>query len=153
MPSGQYFDDLHVGQTFSSPSYTVEADEIVSFARQYDPQPFHTDPEAGPASMFGRHVASGWHTAAITMRLFVESGYRPAGGSVGAGVDALRWLKPVVPGDVLHLRIKVTDLRASRSRPDRGIVKLFIETLNAADEVVQDMTVNGIMQRRPPSGT
>lgn len=149
MPDVRYFDDLAVGSVFSSPPYRVTADEIIAFAQQYDPQPFHTDPQAAVASAFGRHVASGWHTAAITMRLLAQSDYRPAGGSIGAGVESLQWPRPVVPGDVLHLRIEITQMRRSRSKPDRGIVTLRICTLNVSDDVVQDMQVATIVPRDP----
>ncbi len=137
--------------TFASPSYEVTEDEIIAFARLYDPQPFHTEPAAGPGSVFGRHVASGWHTAAMTMRMFIDSEFRPAGGSVGAGVDSLVWPRPVIPGDVLHLTIEVAELRPSRSKPDRGILKLRILTLNAAGETVQDMLIASIVPRRSAS--
>jgi acyl dehydratase len=149
MTDVRYFDDLAVGQSFTSPPHLVTSDEIVTFAQQYDPQPFHTDPQAAVASPFGKHVASGWHTAAITMRLLALSDYRPAGGSVGAGVESLQWPQPVVPGDVLRLRIEIADLRRSRSKPDRGVVTLRIRTLNAADELVQDMRVATIVPRDP----
>lgn len=148
MPADHYFDDLEPGMTFASPTYAVTEDEIVSFAQMYDPQPFHTDPLSAPAGAFGRHVASGWHTAAMTMRMIVESEFRPAGGSVGAGAELLQWPRPVVPGDVLHVRIEVIELRPSRSKPDRGIVKLRIHTLNAAEEIVQDLLVATIVPRK-----
>ena len=128
----------------------MTAGEIIAFARQYDPQPFHLDPEAARASAFGRLVASGWHTAAITMRLFITSEFEPPDGWAGAGVDELQWTRPVVPGDVLHLRITLSDLRVSRSKPDRGLVTFRIETLNAADEVVQTLVLKSVVPRRPP---
>jgi acyl dehydratase len=145
------FDELVVGSTFGSATYEVTADEIVAFARQYDPQPFHLDPEAARASAFGRLVASGWHTAAITMRLFITSEFEPPDGWAGAGVDDLRWTRPVVPGDVLHLRITLSDLRVSRSKPDRGLVTFRIETRNAADEIVQTLVLKSVVPRGGPS--
>jgi acyl dehydratase len=147
--SGQrFFEDLTAGETFTSGTYEVTADEIIAFARQYDPQPFHIDPDAARSSVFGRLVASGSHTAAMTMRMFVDSEIGPSDGSLGAGVDALHWKRPVVPGDILRLHIEVLRLRPSRSKPDRGIVTLKIETRNAAGEVVQTLKLNTIVPRR-----
>jgi acyl dehydratase len=144
----KFFDDLAVGDVFRSGSYAVTAEEIVAFGRQYDPQPAHTDEASARASAFGRLVASGWHTAAITMRLLVDSAFFPQRGSMGAGVDALRWVRPVVPGDVLHLVIEVAELRPSRSKPDRGLVTLAIETRDAAGEVVQTQRLVSLIPRR-----
>jgi acyl dehydratase len=149
VPIERYFEDLDVGMTFGSSTYVVSADEIIAFARQYDPQPFHTDPAAAAQSAFGRLVASGWHTAAITMRLLVASEFRPAGGSIGAGADSLQWPRPVVPGDVLRLDIEVAALRPSRSKPDRGVLTLRVRTRNADGEVVQDLSISSIIPRRP----
>lgn len=133
--------------TFASPSNEVTIDEIVGFARQYDPQPFHLDPEAAAVSAFGRLVASGWHTAAVTMRLMLASELQLASGLVNAGIDSLQWPRPVVPGDVLHVNIEVVELRPSRSKPDRGIVKLRVLTRNAAEAVVQDLLISIIVAR------
>ena len=148
----RFFDDLEVGMTFTSPSGELTADDIVTFAQQFDPQYFHTDPQAAKASAFGQLVASGWHTAAFTMRLLVASDFRPAGGSVGAGVELLRWPRPVLPGDVLHVQIEVIELRVSRSKPDRGIVKLRVLTRNAADDVVQELVISSIVPRKIDPG-
>ena len=149
-PGGsRYLEDFAVGMTFAGPTYAVTADEVIAFARQYDPQPFHTDPAAAGDTVFGRHVASGWHTAAMTMRMIIDSEVRPAGGSVGAGVESLQWPRPVAPGDVLHLAIEVLDVRVSRSKPDRGIVKMRVRTLNAADDIVQEMIVSTIVPCKP----
>jgi acyl dehydratase len=152
VPDQHYFDDFIVGQTFTSPEYTVTADEIIAFGRQYDPQPFHIDSDAAQHSVFGRLVASGWHTAAMTMRMLIDSDVRPAGGSVGAGVDSLQWRRPVVAGDVLHLLIRVAELRPSRTKPDRGVLTLDVQTLNAAGEVVQTLVINSIVPRRAAAG-
>ncbi len=149
MPSEHFFEDLEVGATFESPSYTVTAQEIIRFAEQYDPQPFHTDPAAANASAFGELVASGWHTAAITMRLLTQSTYHPAGGSVGAGVESLRWPQPVRPGDVLRLHMTVVRLRLSRSKPDRGIVVSQMRTFTAMEALVQDAIITSIVPCRP----
>ncbi len=152
VPDQRYFDDLTIGQTFTSPEYRVTADEIIAFGRQYDPQPFHLDPEAAQHSVFGRLVASGWHTAAMTMRMLIDSDLRPAGGSVGAGVDLLQWRRPVVPGDVLHLAIRVAQLRPSSTKPDRGVLTLDVQTLNAEGDVVQTLVINSILPRRAAGG-
>jgi acyl dehydratase len=144
----RFFEDLTVGETFTSGTYEVTADEIIAFGRRYDPQAFHVDPQAAQETVFGRLVASGSHTAAMTMRMFVDSEIGPSDGSLGAGVDALRWIRPVVPGDVLHLRIEVLRLRRLRSRPDRGMMTLKIETRNAADELVQTLELHTMVPRR-----
>jgi acyl dehydratase len=135
--AGLFFEDFVVGQTFRSPTYTVTAEAIKTFAREFDPQPFHLDEEAAKRSVFGGLVASGWHTAAMTMRLIVDSDLHPAGGTVGAGTEELRWPRPVHPGDVLHVEGEVVEVRASRSRPTIGIVKIHCKTLNQAGEPVQ----------------
>jgi acyl dehydratase len=144
----RYFEDLTVGEAFKSGTYEVTADEIIAFGRRYDPQVYHIDAEAAHDSVFGRLVASGSHTAAMTMRMFVDSEIGPSDGLLGAGVDALRWIRPVVPGDVLHLRIEVLRLRRLRSKPDRGIVTLKIETRTADDALVQTLELHTIVPRR-----
>jgi acyl dehydratase len=148
----RFFEDLHVGETFTSGTYEVTAEEIIAFARRYDPQAFHVDPAAARSSVFGRLVASGSHTAAMTMRMFVDSEIGPTDGSLGAGVDSLRWMRPVVPGDVLQLQIEIVKLRLLRSKPDRGIVTLKIDTRNAAGEAVQTLKLNTIVPRRDGRG-
>jgi acyl dehydratase len=148
----RYFEDLTVGETFTSGTYEVTADEIIAFGRRYDPQAFHVDPQAARETVFGQLVASGSHTAAMTMRMFVDSEIGPSDGSLGAGVDALRWIRPVVPGDVLRLRIEVLRLRRLRSNPDRGMVTLKIETRNAADEIVQTLELHTMVPRRNAGG-
>jgi acyl dehydratase len=142
-----YLDDLSVGQTFQSASRTIGADEITRFAAEYDPQPFHLDQAAAARTLFGGLAASGWHTAAITMRMIVES-VNLAGGVVGAG-GTLTWPRPTRPGDTLQVTTTVLELVPSRSKPDRGIVKLGVETRNHNGEVVQDMTATLIVHRRP----
>ncbi len=132
------FEDLSVGQTFSSSAYEMRLDEIRDFAGAYDPQAFHTDPEAARYSFFGTLVASGWHTAAVTMRLFVET-MPIEGGLIGAGVGEIAWQRPVLPGDVLTVTATVEELLASRSRPDRGKVVLRVETFNQDGALVQRM--------------
>ena len=149
MADGFYFEDLKPGQTFKTGRKTLDAEAIKAFAREYDPQPFHTDEAAAKTTFFGGLAASGWHTAAIAMRLFVESDLRPAGGTIGAGVEDLRWPKPVRPGDVLHLEGEVIDVRASRSRPELGIVKLRATAYNQRGEPVQLWTPVLMVRRRP----
>jgi acyl dehydratase len=127
----------------------VERERIKSFAAEFDPQPFHLDEEAARNSLFGGLAASGWHTAALTMRLLVESDLKPAGGILGAGFDEFRWPRPVRPGDELHLESEVLDVRASKSRPGQGVIKVKTTTLNQNGEAVQISIGNLIVPRRP----
>ncbi len=146
-----YLEDLRVGQRFTTGEYALEADEITAFARRYDPQPFHTDQEAARDSFFGGLVASGWHTAGITMRLVVE-GLPIAGGVIGAG-GQLDWPAPTRPGAVLHVEAEVLEVRPSRSRPERGTALVRIETLDQHGAQVQVFTVTIVVPRRPaPEG-
>jgi acyl dehydratase len=142
-----YLDDLSVGQRFTSGTHAIDAEQIQAFARQFDPQPFHLDPAAAEKTVFGGLVASGWHTAAVSMRLMVESGLQIAGGLAGAGGE-VAWPQPTHPGDVLHVEVEVIDVRPSRSRPDRGIVTVRSETRNQHGEVVQVLTARLIVPRR-----
>jgi acyl dehydratase len=151
MRERRYLDDFAAGQTFGSGRVRVEAGRIKAFAAEFDPQPFHLDEEAARSTIFQGLVASGWHTAALTMRLLAESEFRPAGGIVGAGFDEFRWPKPVRPGDELHLEIEVLEVRPSKSRPDQGLIKLRTTTLNQNDEAVQVSVGNLIVPRRPKS--
>lgn len=148
MSDGLWLDDMAVGQRYETDSYEVTEQEIIAFARQYDPQPFHVDPEAAKDTFFGGLAASGWHTAGITMRLFVTSGPQLSAGSVGAGVE-LRWPTPTRPGDVLRVVVDVDSVRPSRTKPDRGIVTLSYRTLNQHDEVRQETTATVVMFARP----
>jgi acyl dehydratase len=151
MPATQerFFEDFAVGLKFQSGTATVTTGGIKSFAAEFDPQAFHLDEKAAERSLFAGLAASGWHTAAIAMRLFVESDLRPAGGTIGAGVEDLRWPKPVRPGDVLHLEGEVIDVRASRSRPELGIVKLRATAYNQRGEPVQIWTPVLMVRRKP----
>jgi acyl dehydratase len=144
----RYFEDFAVGQTFGSGRLKVEPERIKSFAAEFDPQPFHLDEEAARHTMFGGLAASGWHTAALTMRLLVDSGLEPAGGIVGAGFDELRWPRPVRPGDELHLESEVLAARPSRSRPDQGWIKVRTTTSNQNGEPVQVLVANLVVPRR-----
>jgi acyl dehydratase len=146
----RYFEDYAVGQKFGSGTVTVTAERIKSFGREFDPQPFHTDEEAARNTFFGGLVASGWHTASMSMRLFVESDITPVGGSVGAGGSDLSWPRPTRPGDTLRIESEVLDLRASKSRPEIGIMKVKLTTYNQNDEVVQIAHPTMIVPRRPP---
>ena len=144
----KYLEDFAPGQKYGSGRIRVDAERIKRFAAEFDPQPFHLDEEAARRSIFGGLAASGWHTAALTMRLLVESEFRPAGGIVGAGFDEFRWPAPVRPGDELHLEIEVLEVRPSKSRPSQGIVKVRITTLNQKSEAVQVNIGSLVVPRR-----
>ncbi len=151
--AGLYFEDFKVGQVFGSArSIRVEKDEIIAFAKKYDPQFFHLDEEAARHSIFGGLVASGWLTAALTMRLLTEREAKPAGGSIGVGFEELRWPIPVRPGDELRIESKILDVRPSKSRPDRGVVKMRTRTFNQHGQVVQEIVNIALVPRRPPAG-
>ncbi len=144
----RYLEDFTPGQKFGSGRARVDAARIKSFAAEFDPQPFHLDEEAARGSLFGGLAASGWHTAALTMRLLVESEVKPAGGIVGAGFDEFRWPRPVRPGDELTIEAEVLEVRPSKSQPDKGIVKLRTTTLNQKGEPVQISVGNLVVPRR-----
>src|SRR6478736_2825244 len=142
-----YLEDLEVGRRFTSAPHAIDETQIKAFATQFDPQPFHLDEAAAKATLFGGLAASGWHTAAITMRLLVESGLPLAGGIVGAGGE-LEWPNPTRPGDSLWVESEVLDIRRSRSRPDRGVATVRSLTHNQRNEVVQRLTAKVIVPRR-----
>jgi len=142
-----YFEDLQPGMSFSSAPVQVSAADIKAFATQFDPQPFHLDEAAGAASFFKGFAASGWHTAALGMRMMVESGPKLAAGYIGAGGE-IAWKKPVYAGDTLRLRGEIIELKPSRSRTDRGIAVVRCETFNQRDELVQVMTAQVVVLRR-----
>lgn len=146
--TSHYLEDLAVGTAFESGPYRLDAEEIRQFASHYDPQPFHTDPIAAEDSFFAGLAASGWHTAAITMRLMVLSGLQPPGGLIGAGIDGLRWFQPVRPGDELSARIEVVEARPMKSRPEQGLVKILVTTANQRGEKVQEFTASIVVPRR-----
>lgn len=146
-----YLEDFSVGQRFVSGRMTIEAEDIKRFAKSFDPQPFHLDDKAATATIFRGLAASGWHTAALTMRLLVDSGFRPAGGIVGAGADELRWPRPVRPGDELHVESEILQVRQSRSQPAQGLIKMRTTTINQEGEAVQIMTANLLVPRRSTS--
>jgi acyl dehydratase len=143
---GLTLEDLSVGQVFRSGSYVIDAQQIKDFARQFDPQPFHTDEDAAKQTFFGELVASGWHTASITMRLVVES--TPlAGGLVGASTE-VSWPNPTRPGDILHCEGEVLEIKPSKSRPDRGMITVRTITFNQKGETVQILTSKMVVPRR-----
>ncbi len=144
----RYLEDYVPGAVHEFDGIVVEKDEVIAFAKRFDPQPFHTDPEAAKQSTFGGLIASGWHTASLMMRFFVDH-YLSHVASLGSpGVDALRWLKPVRPGDILTLRVTVHEVKRSRSKADRGILHSHIEVLNQRREVVMTMkAVNMLLYR------
>jgi len=146
-----FLEDLSVGQRFVSGTYELTADEIMAFAAKYDPQPFHLDEEAARTTFFGGLAASGWHTAAITMRLMVGSGIRIEGGLIGAGVE-MSWPRPTRPGDVLQVETEILELVPLRSRPDRGIAIVRNVTRNQKGEIVQDLKARMIVPRRVTPG-
>jgi acyl dehydratase len=144
----RYFEDYVVGDTQEFGSILVEEAEVLSFARRFDPQSFHTDPEAAKGSIYGGLIASGWHTASLMMRLVVDH-YLAASSSLGSpGVDELRWLKPVRPGDTLSIRATILEATRSRSKPDRGLVRTLIEVLNQDRAVVMSLKAMNLMRCR-----
>jgi acyl dehydratase len=142
-----YLDDVQVGQRFTSRTLLVDEAEIKAFASRFDPQPFHLDEIAAKDSLFSGLVASGWHTAAMTMRLLVE-GLPLAGGLIGAGGE-LSWPRPTRPGDILRVEIEIVEIIPSRSRPDRGVALTRIVTRNQRDEEVQILVAKLVVPRRP----
>ena len=145
----RYLEDFAAGQKYGSGRLRVESERIKSFAAEFDPQPFHQDEEAARRSIFGGLAASGWHTAAMTMRLLVESDFKPAGGIVGAGFDEFRWPLPVRPGDELTVEAEVLEVRPSKSRPNQGLIKVRTMTRNQKGEAVQVSVGNLVVPRRP----
>ena len=134
-----YLDDLSVGDRFTSGEHALDAAQIVAFAAQFDPQPFHTDPDAAEATFFRGLAASGWHTAALTMKLLVESGIPLADGVIGSGGE-LQWPQPTRPDDVLHVEAEILEIVPSRSKPGRAMVQARCETKNQRGEVLQRFT-------------
>lgn len=145
----RYLEDLHVGDRFGSATFEVTESGIVDFAEQFDPQSFHLDLDAAKRSVFHGLVASGWYTAAISMKLFVTGDLRLVGGSIGLCVDELQWPRPVRPGDILQLTTEIIESRPSRSKPDRGIVRIRNVTTNQDGDVVQSFVASVLARRRP----
>jgi acyl dehydratase len=142
----RHFEDLKAGERFKSASYKVSEEQIISFAREFDPQPFHLDKAVARQTMFEGLIASGWQTAAITMRLFVQT-LNFAEGAIGLGVDELRWPNAVRPDDVLQVETEIVDLRLSQSKPTHGIVRLRNVTTNQRGEIAQTMTASALVLR------
>ena len=145
--SQRYFEDLKAGDRLKSATYQVSEEQLISFAREFDPQPFHLDAAVADQTMFKGLIASGWHTAAITMRLFVQT-LNFAEGAIGLGVDELRWPNAVRPGDRLQVETEIIDLRVSRSKPSHGVVRLRNVTTNQRGEIVQTMMASALVSRR-----
>src|SRR5882757_2545240 len=147
--SERYLEDFAVGQTFRSGRLRVERERILAFAAEFDPQPLHLDEAAARRSFFGELTASGWYTVADSMRLLIDTGLKPAGGYIGAGADGFRWPRAVRPGDELRVECEVIEVRPSTSRPDRGLIKVRITTLNQNNEAVLVNIANMVVLRRP----
>jgi acyl dehydratase len=144
-----FLDNFAAGQRYTTGKLRVDSVAIQAFAAEFDPQPFHLDEDAARGSLFGGLAASGWHTAAMTMRLLVDSAMKPAGGIIGAWAEELKWPRPVRPGDELQVEAEVLEVRASRSRPGQGFVKCRTTTLNQQGEPVQVLVMNLLVQARP----
>jgi len=148
--SYRYYEDFVEGEVVDLGAFSLNADEIVEFARKYDPQPMHTDAEAAKASVYGGLIASGWHTAVSYMRLVVDHVLQGSVSFGSPGLDNLRWLKPVRPGDTLRGRFRIVETRPSNSRPDWGIVRSRGELVNQDGEVVMTAEAVNFFGRRPP---
>jgi acyl dehydratase len=147
-----YFDDYALGSTYECGSVSIDQASIVAFAKEFDPQPFHVDPVAAAAGPYGGLIASGWHTAALVMRLLVDNYLAPESSLGSAGLDELRWPHPVRPGDTLRVRATVVESRRSLSKPDRGIVKTMVEATNSGGATVMRATAINFILVRPDSG-
>jgi acyl dehydratase len=146
----QYFEDIHVGSVGKFGAYRVTREEVMDFARKYDPQPFHLSDEAAAQTHFGRLSASGWHTCSMVMSMLVENLKQNRQAGLGSpGVDELRWLKPVYPGDTLRCETEVLEKRQSQSRPEMGIFKSKLTVFNQDDVAVMSMISNGLVATRP----
>jgi len=146
-----YYEDLEVGSTAKFGRYDVTRDEVIEFARKYDPQPFHLDDEAAARTHFGRLSASGWHTCAMTMAMLVENMKTSRQAGLGSpGMDNLRWVKPVYPGDTLRVETTIIEKRRSKNRPDMGLFKSDLTIFNQDDEPVMTMRSNGLIKVRNP---
>ena len=148
MMKEQFLEDYAAGQIYMSGKKRVGKDEIIAFAKEFDPQFYHLDEVAALKSPFKGLAASGWHTAAMTMRLMVDGAFKPAGGILGVGFDELSWPRPVRPGDELHAKSEILEVRSSKSRPDRGMIRVRSETRNQRDETVQILIAKLVVPRR-----
>ncbi len=145
----RWFEDYVPGTVHDLGTVTVDETEVLEFGRRFDPQPFHTDPELAGRGPFGGIIASGWHTGSLMMRQYALNYLSPASSLASPGVDELRWLRPVRPGDMLTVRVTVEEARASASKPDRGVVRSLIEVINQRDEPVMTMRAVNMVARRP----
>ncbi|MDJ0949661.1 MAG: MaoC family dehydratase [Alphaproteobacteria bacterium] len=148
----RFYEDFEIGQSYRSEAVTLTESDIIDFALRYDPQQFHVDKRAAEQSHFGGLIASGWHVAALSFRMFAQAGILKGGAMGSPGLDKLRWLKPVRPGDTIHAFAEVIDRRDSQSRDDRGYVTLDFQVRNQDDDVVMSYTVIEILARRPGQG-
>ncbi len=146
-----YLDDFVVGTRYETGTIAVDQDEVIAFATRYDPQPFHTDPEAAKKTLFGGLAASGWMTASLTMSLLIKSGHIPTGGLIAREIEKIEWPRPTRPGDTLRAVSEVLETIPSKSKPDRGMRRMRTETRNQNDEVVQVLTALLVVPRRPGS--
>jgi len=147
-----YFEDMKAGMVHEFAGPRVTREEIIRFAREFDPQLFHLDDEAARRSPYGGLIASGWHTAALVHRLVIEGFVKDCASLGSPGVDELRWLKPVRPGDAIHVRSEITETIPSQSKPDRGVIKMIYTVTNQKGEVVMTMKGAGMIGRRPAAG-
>ena len=145
----RFFEDYEAGNVYEFGSIAVSEEEIVEFARRYDPQFFHTDPVKAAASEFGGIIASGFHTVSLAMRLFVDHYLSHVASLASPGVDEIRWPKPLRPGDTIRIRVSILEARLSRSKLDRGIVRSRVEAINQSQDLVLSMTTVSILRRRP----
>lgn len=149
-----FYEDLEIGMTRDFGRYEVTREEVVEFASKYDPQPFHLDDDVAAQTHFGRLSASGWHTCSMTMRMMVDNMMNEKSAGLGSpGVDHLRWIKPVYPGDTLRCETEIIEKRRSASRPEMGIFKSRIRTFNQHDQMVLEMVSNALMRTRDPAGS
>jgi acyl dehydratase len=148
-PEARYFEDYRPGAVYTAGAIAVTESDIIDFARRYDPQPMHTDPEFAARGRFGGLIASGWHTGAMMMRLFADNFLSPASSLASPGLDELRWHLPVRPGDVLSLRITILEARPSRKNPEQGVIRSHVEVLNQTGAVVMSMKPISLVRRRP----
>ena len=149
----RYFEDYEKGRSFEYGPIGVEEPEVIAFARQFDPQAMHIDPDAAARGPFHGLIASGWHTIGLMMRLFVDHYLTSVASLASPGVDEVRWFKPVRPGDQLHLRLTIADAAPSRSKPDRGMVHTVVEGINQQGEVVASFKAMNLIGRRHPGAS
>jgi acyl dehydratase len=147
----RYFEDFRPGEVIEFGDYLVTEEEIVDFARRYDPQPFHVDRKAAAESIYGGLIASGWMTGSIMMRLLVDHFIAPASSMGSPGVDEVRWVRPVRPGDRLHVRVTIVDTKRSQSKPDRGIVQVQQEMINQQGDTVMSLRGMSLAKCRTPA--